>query len=107
MCICMCMCMCMCCPCLYILLYPLRVQVFDDIRARFPHYRIAIVYITASETVVRQRIHARSLKTGRMVPESQIVRSLESPEKSIALLAPKTDLVVRIGEHWETKDINY
>jgi hypothetical protein len=42
-----------------------------------------------------------------MVPESQIVRSLESPEKSIALLAPKTDLVVRIGEHWETKDINY
>lgn len=70
--------------------------VFDDIRARFPHYRIAIVYITASEATVRKRIHARSLKTGRMVPESQIVRSLESPEKSISLLAPKTDLVVRI-----------
>mmetsp|Transcript_18 Transcript_18/g.36 ORF Transcript_18/g.36 Transcript_18/m.36 type:complete len:750 (+) Transcript_18:51-2300(+) len=69
---------------------------FDDIRNRFPHYRIAIIYITASEETVRARIAKRSAETGRSIPESQIVRSLQSPEASIRLLAPKTDLVVRI-----------
>jgi hypothetical protein len=36
------------------------------------------------------------LETGRTIPESEIVRSLQSPEESIRLLAPKTDLVIRI-----------
>lgn len=35
-------------------------------------------------------------ETGRTIPEREIVRSLQSPEESIRLLAPKTDLVVRI-----------
>ncbi|CAE7706595.1 Swap70, partial [Symbiodinium microadriaticum] len=69
---------------------------FDDIRKRFPHYRIAIIYITASEATVRARIAKRSRETGRNIPESEIVRSLQSPEESIRLLSPKTDLVIRI-----------
>ena len=34
-------------------------KVFDDHRKRFPHYRIAIFYITASEATVRSRIAKR------------------------------------------------
>ena len=36
------------------------------------------------------------IETGRNIPESEVVRSLQSPEESIRLLAPKTDLVIRI-----------
>lgn len=71
-------------------------QIFDDIRQRFPHYRIAIFHISASEATIRQRIAKRTKETGRSIPEIQIIRSLENPENSIRLLAPKTDLVVRI-----------
>mmetsp|Transcript_2746 Transcript_2746/g.4127 ORF Transcript_2746/g.4127 Transcript_2746/m.4127 type:complete len:779 (+) Transcript_2746:248-2584(+) len=70
---------------------------FEDIRNRFPHYRIAIIYITASEETIRQRIAYRTEKTGRNIPESQILRSLKSPENSLKILAPLTDLVVRIS----------
>uniref|UniRef100_A0A0G4GWW6 EF-hand domain-containing protein n=1 Tax=Chromera velia CCMP2878 TaxID=1169474 RepID=A0A0G4GWW6_9ALVE len=71
-------------------------HVFDDIRTRFPHYRIAIISVSASEHLVRQRIAERAKKTGRNVPESQIIRSLKSPENSIRILASRTDLVIRI-----------
>ena len=71
-------------------------KIFSDIRDRFPHYRIGIFYIAASEATIRARIKKRSEETGRSVPESQILRSLENPEKSLRELAPKTDLVVRI-----------
>ena len=73
------------------------VQVFDDIRTRFPHYRIAIFHVSAPEEIIRRRIQKRCDESGRSVPESSIRRSLESPEKSIQLLAPKADLVVRIS----------
>ncbi len=34
-------------------------QVFDDIRTRFPTYRIAIFHVFASDSVVRLRVHER------------------------------------------------
>jgi hypothetical protein len=37
-----------------------ELEVFDDHRKRFPHYRIAIIYISASEATVRSRIAKRS-----------------------------------------------
>lgn len=58
-------------------------SVFRDIRRRYPHYRIAVLHISASEATVRERIKRRSAATGRNIPESQIVRSLVSPEQSI------------------------
>lgn len=36
------------------------IEVFDDHRKRFPHYRIAIFSISASEATVRARIAKRS-----------------------------------------------
>lgn len=58
-------------------------KVFQDIRKRYPHYRIAIIHITASEGTIRERIQQRAALTGRSIPESQIARSLECPEQSI------------------------
>ncbi len=39
-------------------------RVLDDIRERFPHYRIAIFYISASEETIRARIQIRADVTG-------------------------------------------
>jgi hypothetical protein len=69
---------------------------FEDIRLRFPHYRIAIFYIAASEATIRSRIAKRTAETGRSVPESQVLRSLQCPETSLVTLAPLTDIVARI-----------
>lgn len=71
-------------------------KIFEDIRKRFPHYRIAILYISASEATIRGRIAKRTAETGRSIPESQIRRSLQCPESSLAKLAPYTDIVARI-----------
>lgn len=71
-------------------------NIFEDIRKRFPHYRIAIFYISASEPTIRARIAKRTAETGRAIPESQVLRSLRSPEDSLKKLAPLTDIVARI-----------
>ena len=71
--------------------------VFDDIRTRYPEYRIAIFYVYASEATVRARIASRARETGRSVPESLIQQSLASPDRSIKILTPKTDFVARIS----------
>ena len=70
-------------------------KVFQDIRTRYPHYRIAIIHITASEKTIRERIARRSKATGRSIPESQIVRSLECPERSI-----RVRLLNKCAEVW-------
>jgi hypothetical protein len=43
------------------------VHVFRDLHRRFPHYKIAIFEVGASEPIVRERIAARALETGRDV----------------------------------------
>ena len=72
-------------------------KVFKDVRRRFPRYKIAIFEISASETIVRQRIKSRAAKTGRDVPEELIVGSLASVSKSLDMLTPLCDFVARIG----------
>jgi len=72
-------------------------KVFCDIRRRFPHYKIAIFEIGASEAVVRQRIAKRAADTGRDVPEHLILASLKSVASSLDLLTPLCDFVARIS----------
>ncbi len=47
-------------------------KVFDRVRREFPHYRIAIFLIHASEEKVRERIAKRAKQTGRNIPEEMI-----------------------------------
>eukprot|EP00928_Gymnodinium_smaydae_P080766 TRINITY_DN643_c0_g3_i1.p1 TRINITY_DN643_c0_g3~~TRINITY_DN643_c0_g3_i1.p1 ORF type:complete len:817 (-),score=130.78 TRINITY_DN643_c0_g3_i1:65-2377(-) len=71
-------------------------KVFDDIRRRFPAYRIAIIYVSAPADKVRERCRERGRRTGREVPEELILASLREPKESLALLAPKCDFLARI-----------
>jgi len=71
-------------------------KVFDDIRRRFPHYKIAIFYVFADEKIVRQRVEERGQRTGRFVSEENIIKSLKAPESSLNKLTPKVDFIARI-----------
>ena len=70
--------------------------VFDDIRTRFPAYKIAIFYIYADEKVVRERIEERGKRTGRYVTEEALRRSLMAPSDSLHKLTHKSDFIARI-----------
>jgi len=70
---------------------------FQEVRARFPFYRIAIFYVTAPEAAIRERIKHRAEATGRDVPEHLIQASLASMDKSLNTLTPLCDFVVRIS----------
>ena len=72
-------------------------QVFKSIRRRFPHYKIAIFEVSASEEVVRQRIKQRAALEGRDIPEQLIVQSLASVADSLNILMPLADFVARIN----------
>ena len=72
-------------------------KVFDDVRRRFPRYKIAIFEIGASEDVVRYRIARRAAITGRNVPEHLIQASLASVASSLEILTPLVDFVARVG----------
>ena len=61
-------------------------KVFDDIRKRFPHYRIALLLIGASKEVVYDRVRRRAAKTKRFVPEERILDSLASLPRAMAVL---------------------
>jgi predicted ABC-type ATPase len=72
-------------------------QVFEDIRVRYPHYKISIMYIYAGEAIIRERIKVRAERTGRNVPESLIQASLGAMDKALNLLTPLCDFVARIN----------
>jgi len=75
------------------------VHVFRDLHRRFPHYKIAIFEVGASEPIVRERIAARALETGRDVPEHLIKASLAAIATSLDLLTPLVDFVARIDNN--------
>jgi len=60
-----------------------RDYIFHDVRSRRPFYKIAIFYIKAPGTTVRERVKERAARTGRDVPEEKIVQSLEAAERSV------------------------
>jgi len=74
--------------------------VYDDIRERFPRYRIAIFYVYASEETIRARVKSREEKTGRGVPEQELVDSMQAPDKSLGMLVSKVDFIARIDNNY-------
>ncbi|CAK0864631.1 unnamed protein product [Prorocentrum cordatum] len=76
-------------------------QVFEDIRTRYPHYKISIMYIYADESAIRQRIKVRAERTGRSVPESLVQASLGAMDKALNKLTPLCDFVARINNSGE------
>lgn len=70
--------------------------VFQDLKERYPHYRIAIFYIFATEEAARARIEARRRATGRGIPEEAVAPSLKGAKRSVVELTPFVDFVARI-----------
>lgn len=73
-----------------------RDVVFPRIRLLFPRYRIAIMHVHADPADVVRRAAQRASVTGRSVPRDLLVSTLKQVPKSVELLAPLVDLVVRV-----------
>ena len=70
-------------------------------RKQFPHYRIALFYIHASEATVRRRVETRAARGGggeesRYIPEDVLAASLAAPALTLRALTPHVDFVARI-----------
>jgi glutaredoxin/predicted ABC-type ATPase len=70
--------------------------VFTRIKQQFPHYRIAILYVAAGEEVIMERVHSRGSRTGRFVPEAEILDSFERVPRSVEHLRSMADFVAYI-----------
>jgi hypothetical protein len=70
--------------------------VFRRIKQEFPHYRIAILSVTAGIEVIKERVMSRGRRTGRYVPETEISDSFDRVPKSVELLRSMADFVAYI-----------
>ena len=68
-------------------------QYITNIKARYPHTKIAIIHITAPEDIVFSRALRRAALTGRQVPENRIKEAIEQTPRSVKVLTPFTNFV--------------
>jgi len=71
-------------------------RAFDDLRRSHPEYRIAIFHVFVPWELVKSRATSRAEKTGRVVPEAELLASFEQVPLSIQQLAPLADFVAHI-----------
>ena len=71
-------------------------RVFEDIRKRFPHYRIAILLIEAPTEVVLSRARSRAAMTKRAIPQPALLEAIAAIPQAAAVLGPQADLFARI-----------
>eukprot|EP00976_Prorocentrum_cordatum_P083877 1185418-Prorocentrum_minimum.AAC.5 len=60
-------------------------SVFNTLRSKWPEYRIAILYVYADKDVVLRRAAERAELTGREVPESELLDSMERVRARLCL----------------------
>lgn len=83
------------------------VRVFEDIRERFPAYRIAIFQVTAPEAMIRARVQERADRTGRDIPEALLMESLGAVERSVMTLYPHADFLASIDNGGRIPRLRY
>lgn len=71
-------------------------SVFEDLRARFPHYRIAILHVQCKPETVFARAERRGRQTGRFVPEAVLKASIDATCEAIRVLGPLADFVAEV-----------
>lgn len=82
-------------------------NVFARIRTEHPNYSIAIIYVYASREVVLARAKSRAERTGRIVPESEIMDSLVRVPLAVRELAPLADFVAYIKNEEQDPELTY
>ena len=66
-------------------------QYIKSIRREYPMLKIAIIYVTSEKDTILERVKRRAEKTGRLVPESWIMKTLVEVPESMKILAPHVD----------------
>jgi len=74
-------------------------KVFDMLREKWPMYRIAILYVYADKEVVMARAKMRAEDTGREVPTTELLDSIEKVPLSVNFLSPKADFTAYISNN--------
>ena len=69
---------------------------FARVRQDFPHYRIAIIAVTARPEIVQERLLTRGEQTGRYVPPGVARTAAKAIEMSVPRLSPLVDFFMRI-----------
>jgi len=72
---------------------------FGRIRKEFPKYRLGILYVSASQEIIRKRAESRASMTGRAVPEVLLQNSIDQVPRSVAALSPLTDTTFEISNN--------
>lgn len=72
-------------------------QVFAKIRARYPYYRLAIIYIYAAPEKVFERAEKRGMQTGRFVPKDRLAHSIQKTQEAAEILGPQVDFYAVIS----------
>ena len=83
------------------------VNVFSEIRERYPAYQIAIFKITAPEEIIRERVAKRAKHTGRSIPEAKLMASIAAVERSVLMLMPYADFLATIDNSRHLPRLQY
>jgi len=71
-------------------------MVFQQIRARFQKYRIALIYVYCDREQLVERIKKRGRMTGRIVPMRKLEESIQKTREAVDVLSPLTDFSAKI-----------
>ena len=66
-------------------------EYIQKLKAKYSTLRLAIIHVKATKETILERCRKRAEITGRLVPESLIIETLEQIPESLALLTPEVD----------------
>ena len=80
-------------------------SLFNTIREDYPCYKICIIHVTAKPDIILDRAKRRGEITGRMVPDEEVLDSIERVPLSVNRLLSLVDCYVEIENSGETPQL--
>jgi len=71
-------------------------KLFEDIRRNHPEYRIGILWVHADPDVAKQRAASGPYRDGRVVPDEQQRKAVDSVPRVVQRLASASDFVIEV-----------
>lgn len=75
----------------------------NKIKIDNPKYKLCIVKVNCDLATILERCHARSIATGRTIPEPQIIKIFDKLSHAYSILAPIFDGVIEIDNYDKPK----
>ena len=79
-------------------------RIVQNIRQRFPKYRIAILYVTAPRQTILQRTNSRGDQTGRYIPAEKIDASMQGSMTTVRRVACMVDVTATIANDFDNAE---